>query len=281
MGIGASTRLLAVLGDPIAHSLSPTMHNAAFAALGLDAVYVAFRTPRAALGPVLDALAAVGGAGNITVPHKEAAERAVTRKTELCTRVGACNTFWTEHGDLVGDNTDVAGVRAALAELDIPVTAGAGGHWLVIGTGGAARAVAVVAADAGVEVSIRSRDAKRAQEFVSWARTIACSAQVARPPYSQDVIINTTPLGLDPGDPLPLEPRALTEAKVALDLVYGPDETAWVRALRAAGARAADGRAMLAHQGAAAFARWFPDQAAPLAVMRAAVDRALGRAPGA
>jgi shikimate dehydrogenase len=281
MGIGASTRLLAVLGDPIAHSLSPTMHNAAFAALGLDAVYVAFRTPAPALGAVLDALAAVGGAGNITVPHKEAAERAITRKTELCTRVGACNTFWTENGDLVGDNTDVAGVRAALAELDVPVTPGAGGRWLVIGTGGAARAVAVVAAEARIELSVRSRDATRAQEFVAWAKTTASSAQVARPPYLQDVIINTTPLGLDQHDPLPLEPAAIPEAKVVLDLVYGAGETAWVRALRAAGARAADGRAMLAHQGAAAFARWFPDQAAPVAVMRAAVDRALGRALGA
>ena len=279
MGIGASTRLLAVLGDPIAHSLSPTMHNAAIAALGLDAVYVAFRTPAAALGVVLDALAAIGAAGNITVPHKEAAERAISRKTDLCTRVGACNTFWTENGVLVGDNTDVAGVRAALAELGIDP--GVGGRWLVIGTGGAARAVAVIAAEGNVDLSVRSRDARRAQTFVTWAKSIGAAAQVARPPCTQEVIVNTTPLGLHDADPFPVDPSEIDGNAAAVDLVYGAGGTRWVRALRAAGVRAADGRAMLVHQGAAAFARFFPDQTAPLAVMRAAVERALGRALGA
>src|SRR5207245_6532391 len=78
------------------------MHNAAIRALGLDAVYVAIRTPAAALPPLLAALGAVGGAGNVTVPHKEAVERCLARKTDLCARVGACNTFWTEQGELVG-----------------------------------------------------------------------------------------------------------------------------------------------------------------------------------
>src|SRR5881296_4602812 len=114
------------------------MHNAALRALGLDAVYVALPTPAEALPPVLAALAVVGGAGNVTVPHKEATERCLARKTDLCARVGACNTFWTEHGALVGDNTDVAGILACLRQLGVD---GAGGRWLVIGTGGAARAV--------------------------------------------------------------------------------------------------------------------------------------------
>src|SRR5438105_14612730 len=86
------------------------MQNAAIRVLGLDAVYVALRTSAPELTTVLAALAAVGGAGNVTVPHKEAAERCVARKTDVCARVGACNTFWTEHGALVGDNTDVAGI---------------------------------------------------------------------------------------------------------------------------------------------------------------------------
>ena len=125
MEIGASTRLLAVLGDPVAHSLSPCMHNAAIRALGLDAAFVALRTSATALPTVLQALAAVEAAGNVTVPHKEATERYVARKTDLCERVGACNTFWTEHGALVGDNTDVPGVRAALHTL---VGGGGGGE---------------------------------------------------------------------------------------------------------------------------------------------------------
>ena len=276
MGIGASTRQLVLLGDPVAHSLSPTMHNAAFTALGLDAVYVAVRTPAAALRLVLQGLAAVGGAGNITIPHKEAAERTITRKTDLCVRVGACNTFWTEDGTLVGDNTDVAGLRAALAELGVAVDRGSGGRWLAIGTGGAARAVAVLAAEAGATLSVRSRDATRAREFVAWATAIGVTAQFTAAPYAHDVVINATPIGLGADDPFPLDPQDTKEPTVALDLVYGKGETAWVRALRAAGIRAADGRAMLAHQGAAAFGRFFPDQTAPLAVMRAALDRALG-----
>src|SRR5207245_1268815 len=148
---------------------------AAIRVLGLDAVYVALRTSAPELTTVLAALAAVGGAGNVTVPHKEAAERCVARKTDVCARVGACNTFWTEHGALVGDNTDVAGHLHA-----------------------------------------------------------------------------------------------------ALDLVYAPGGTRWVRTLTAAGVRAQDGREVLVHQGAAAFSRFFADEAAPLEVMRAAVSRALG-----
>src|SRR5439155_1133056 len=131
-----STRLLAVIGDPVTHSLSPAMHNAALRALGLDAVYVALPTPAEALPPVLAALAAVGGSGNVTVPHKEAAERCMARKTDLCARVGACNTFWTERGELVGDNTDVPGVLACLRQLGVDGAR----RWLLVGTGGAARA---------------------------------------------------------------------------------------------------------------------------------------------
>src|SRR2546422_901671 len=115
--------------------------------LGLDAVYVALRTSAQELTTVLAALAAVGGAGNVTVPHKEAAERYVARKTDVCARVGACNTFWTEHGALVGDNTDVAGILAALRQLG----ADGAGSWLLLGTGGSARAVAVAAAAAKAE----------------------------------------------------------------------------------------------------------------------------------
>src|SRR2546429_6018727 len=142
--ISASTRLLGVIGEPIAHSLSPTMYNAAFRALGLDAVYVALPTPAAALSSLLAALASVGAAGNVTVPHKEAVERCCARKTDLCVRVGACNTFWTEQGQLVGDNTDVAGVLGALRALG----GDGAGRWVVLGTGGSARAVAGAAAGA-------------------------------------------------------------------------------------------------------------------------------------
>ena len=273
MEIGASTRLLTVIGDPVAHSLSPAMHNAACRALGLDAVYVALRVPAAGLPTVLQALAAAGGAGNVTVPHKEAAERSVARKTDVCARAGACNTFWTEAGVLVGDNTDVAGVRAALAALG----AGGGGRWLVIGTGGSARAVAVAAADAGAALWVRSRHPDRAREFVEWGKQLGVRAESAHGPVDVDAAINATPLGLGERDPLPIEPKDLRGVRTVLDLVYTRGGTRWVRTLqeKLKGVAVCDGREVLVQQGAAAFTRFFPGTAAPVEVMRAAVERAL------
>src|SRR5437870_1309719 len=176
--VSASTRLLAVIGDPVAHSVSPAMHNAAFRVLGLDAVYVALRTPAAALPSMLAALATVGAAGNVTVPHKEAVERCCARKTDLCAGVGACNTCWTEQGQLAGDNTDVAGVPGALRALG----GDGAGRWLVLGTGGSARAVAVAAAEAKAELHVRSRDPERARAFARWAEGAGSSAHAARGP---------------------------------------------------------------------------------------------------
>jgi shikimate dehydrogenase len=272
MEISANTRLLTVIGDPVAHSLSPAMHNAAFRALGLDAVYVALRVSAESLPAVLAMQAATQGAGNVTVPHKEAVEGSVARKTDVCARVGACNTYWTEDGALIGDNTDVAGVSAALDQLGAD---GKGGRWLVIGTGGSARAVAVLAAERGASLLVRSRNEPRAQEFTKWAQGVGADATVAESVVECDLAVNATPLGLAGHDPLPVDPKDLNGARFALDLVYAPGETRWVHALRKHGVTARDGREMLVRQGAAAFARFFPDADAPVEVMRAAVGRAL------
>ena len=277
MEIGASTRLLTLVGDPVAHSLSPVMYNAACRALGLDAVYVALRVPASDVSTVFQALAATGGAGNVTVPHKEAAERSVARKTDVCARAGACNTFWTEDGVLVGDNTDVAGVRGALTTLGASNGGGGGGRWLVIGTGGSARAVAVAAADAGAALWVRSRHPDRARAFTTWASQIGVRAEAAHGPVEVDTAINATPLGLGERDPLPIEPKDLKGVRTALDLVYTRGGTRWVRTLRerVKDVAVTDGRDVLVQQGAAAFSRFFPGVAAPLEVMRAAVERAL------
>ncbi len=274
MEITARTRLLAVIGDPVGHSLSPVMHNAGIEALGLDAVYVALRCPPGGLANLLTTFATIGAAGNVTVPHKEAAARAIGRKTELCARVGACNTFWTEQGSLVADNTDVVGVQAALERL------GAGGatRWLLVGTGGAARAVAVTAGIAGAELHVLSRDAARAQQFAAWAQSRGVAAEPARGALVPDLAINATPLGLKESDPLPLDPDRSAQLGAALDLVYAPGETRWVRLLHGAGIPAQDGRELLLFQGVAAFGLFFPDTSAPVEVMRAALARALGAA---
>jgi len=270
--ISAKTRLLTVIGDPVAHSLSPAMHNAAFRALGLDAVYVALQVPVASLPAVLAMQAAIGGAGNVTVPHKEAVERSVARKTDVCARVGACNTFWTDESGLVGDNTDVFGVGAALAGIG---ASGKGARWLVVGTGGSARATAVAASDLGATLWVRSRNEGRAKEFAAWSNSIGVHTQVANGPVEVDVAINATPLGLAGHDPLPIDVNHIPGVQRALDLVYAPGETRWVHALRERGIEATDGREMLVQQGAAAFERFFPGTDAPTEVMRAAVQRAL------
>jgi len=273
--ISANTRLLTVIGDPVAHSLSPAMYNAAFRALGLDAVYVALRVSADSLPQVLSMQVATQGAGNVTVPHKEAVERSVTRKTDACARAGACNTFWVEDGALVGDNTDVVGVTAALTKLGAGGERGKKARWLVAGTGGSARAVAVAAADAGATLFVRSRDNGRATKFAAWSTGLGVSTHVANGPVEVDVAINATPLGLAGHDPLPIDVNHIPGAKKALDLVYARGETRWVHALRERGFDAADGREMLVQQGAAAFARFFPSTVAPTEVMRAAVQRAL------
>jgi shikimate dehydrogenase len=234
-------------------------------------VYVALRCPAASLPGLLAACAAIGAAGNVTVPHKEAAERCLTRKTDLCARVGACNTFWSEQGQLVGDNTDVAGVLASLQVL------GADGakQWLLIGTGGAARAVAVAAADARATLSVMSRDARRGEQFVAWAQSRGANARPALGGVAAEVAINATPLGLKETDAFPLEVSRMGGVRAVLDLVYAPGETRWVRQLRAAGVAAQDGREMLVQQGAAAFKHFFAGADAPMEVMRAAVNHAL------
>jgi shikimate dehydrogenase len=265
--ITGSTRVFAILGNPVAHSLSPAMQNAAFRALGIQAAYVPLQCTAEDVAPLIQALARCGGGGNLTVPYKEAAAGAVDVCRQLAEVVGACNTFWGENGGSVGDNTDVQGVLVALHELKAPEA-----PWLIAGTGGAARAAVVAAGKRGVGVAVTSRDDGRRREFETWIS----SRGVALAPASEcRILINSTPLGLKAGDPLPITPDIAPRAEVALDMVYGAGETPWIRAMRPRVRRAADGRAMLVAQGAAAFECWFPGKRAPVEVMRAAVNAEL------
>jgi len=266
--ISGRTRVFALLGDPVSHSLSPVMHNAAFHALGLESVYVALQCRAEAVAPLVHALAAAGGGGNVTVPHKEAAAEAVHRLRERAGAVGVCNTFWAVGDEIVGDNTDAEGFLEALQGLDPPSDSG----WLIAGTGGSARAVVGAARERGARVAVLSRDQGRREWFEGWATSIGVELVA---PETCRVLVNATPLGLHARDLAPIPLGLAPEAQVALDLVYAKGETQWVRTLRAHGIRAADGRTMLVAQGAAAFERWFPGVPAPREIMRAAVDAAL------
>lgn len=265
--IGGRTRVFALLGEPVSHSLSPVIHNAAFRVLGLDAVYVPLPCDSSHVPALMSALAAAGGGGNVTVPHKAIAARSLSRPTDRASALGACNTFWWEEGALSGDTTDVEGVLSAVSRLEVEAES-----WLVIGTGGSARAVVEAARLMGARLAVSSRDPARAAEFMAWAGTRGVGAAAIE---EAEFLVNATPLGLKAEDSLPFRPEATPRAVAALDLVYRRGETAWVRTQRQAGRRAADGREALLAQGVAAFVRWFPKHDPPVDVMRAALHAAL------
>ena len=273
--ITAATRVLALLGDPVAHSRSPRFQNAAIRALGLDGVYVALRCSGGDVPALVRGLAHAGGGGNVTVPHKQAAFAAVDRRTEAAEATGACNTFWLADGQVWGDNTDVAGFSAAVRLL--LGRSVAGGRALVIGAGGAARAAVHALASHGAErIVILNRTAERARALAHRFGSAMARIDVVTSPDelegdSFDLAVNATSLGLHPNDPLPLDPARVPGIDAALDLVYGPSgETPWIRAMGSAGVATADGTEMLLQQGAASFRRWW-NVDAPLRVMRRAL----------
>ncbi len=276
------TRLLVLLGDPVAHSLSPRFQNAALEAEGLDARYVAMRVDESDLPGLLRGIARAGGAGNVTLPHKRIAARTVEVATEAVRLTGACNTFWFEDGAIHGDNTDVDGLRGAIgALLDRPLD---GSRSLVLGAGGGARAaVLALAREGAATISIRNRTRSRAQRLVEeMAESVAPtrlevwvpapdSGPVQRLGEGPGVVVNATSLGLRESDPLPLDASEMPAGAVAMDLVYAEGGTRWVRRLRDAGWTAADGREMLLRQGALSFERWW-GRPAPIDAMRTALD---------
>ena len=249
----ATTRPVVLLGDPVDHSLSPLLHNTAFRALGLDLAYLALPVAAADVPTVLAALGAVRCAGaNVTVPHKLAARAACDEVTGVAAATGAVNTLWWQDDRLHGDNTDVTGFARVLARD------GQDGRVVVLGTGGAARAVVVAAGERPVTV-VGRRDAAAA----AVANLAADGAWVGLEDHDlvaaavadADAVVNATPLGMH-GEALPAPFLQLRPDQVAHDLVYGEQATPFVAAARAVGARAVDGRALLAAQADDAFVRW-------------------------
>jgi len=275
--IRGTTRLVGVLGDPIAHSRSPAMHNAAFRAMGLDWCYVPLHVTPARLGAAVRGLVALGFVGaNVTIPHKERAAEMVDELTPAAAATGAVNTLAVQGERLVGDNTDVGGILAALAEAGVSV---AGREAVVLGAGGSARAVAYALAQAGGQVALANRTVERAQALaakvgrgldpIPLADARALQARLD----GAVLLVNATPVGMHPGpgeSPLPAGVRCHPGLTV-LDLVYAPRETRLLRQAQAAGCRTIEGLRVLVHQGALSFERW-TGQAAPLQVMARAVE---------
>ena len=276
----AASAVVAVMGDPVRHSLSPLLHNAAFDAMGLDWVSVAFEVPAGQAAAALAGAGALGLKGvSVTTPHKDAAFAAVDEASPLAARLGAVNCVTVEGGRLVGDSTDGPGFVAALARA---TGAGpAGRRCLVVGAGGAARAVVAALADAGaVEVGVLNRDRGRAQAAAALAGAVG---RVAAPEAlgTAEVVVQATPVGLADGGarhPL-LDVGLLHGGQLVVDLVYHPARTALLEAAAAAGARAVNGLGMLVHQAALAVERWTGAEV-PVEAMWAAVDRGGGAEGG-
>lgn len=265
--VRGTTRLAVLLGHPVDHSRSPAIMNAAFAALGLDLVYVALPVAPVDLAAVVDALGTVGAVGgNVTVPHKLAVMASCDRLTDEARLVGAVNTLhWTDAG-LTGDNTDAVGLAAAMARDVGDLTAE---RVLVVGTGGAARAAVVAASRLGASVSVAGRRPDAARDLLALARAPASVVDLAGDGLAPAVaaarvVVNATTVGLH-GEHLPAPLERLRSDQVALDLIYGRG-TPFLAAARAAGAAAVDGSGMLLGQAAAAFERW-TGRPAPLEVM--------------
>jgi len=267
--ISATTRLYALLGDPVSRSGSPAIQNAAFRAAGVDAVYVALRCSTEDAPGLLRAVARAGGGGNVTVPHKGLAATTIEEPTPAVVRTGACNTFWLEAGRIRGDNTDVTGFVTAAARL---VGSLAGTRVLLLGAGGAARAVVAALLDAPAErILLLNRSRVRAEALLADFGAAPDRLELADAVEGTfDLVVNATTIGSRAGDPSPLDPTTLAGAGAVLDLAYTAGETALVRAARALGIPAADGQEMLLAQAAAAFERWF-DLPAPADVMRGAL----------
>jgi shikimate dehydrogenase len=277
----ASTRLLALLGWPARHSLSPVMHNAALREQGLDLVYLALPTPPEAVTTVVAGLGAAGAVGaNVTVPHKRAVVDLCDHLTAEAELIGAVNTLaWNTDG-LLGDNTDAAGLRAALtADVDVHAT----DPVVVLGTGGAARAAVVAVGRLGCPVTVVGRRGEAAEELAALATAAGASggvgvdladeAAVDEVVGAARIVCNATPVGMGE-ERLPARFETLEPGQIAYDLVYTPAVTPFLRAAKERGAEWHNGLGMLIGQAAASYRRW-TGREAPEATMSAAALGAL------
>ena len=278
--VTGATRVAAVIGSPVRHSLSPVLLNAAFSAAGLDWVYAAFEVPAGQGAAAVGAMRTLGLGGlSVTMPHKVAAHDAVDVRTPVAAALGAVNCVYWDGNRLAGDNTDGPGFVDAVAQD--PGIEVAGRRCVLIGAGGAGRAVARALGEAGAaEVVVVNRSpapAARAAELAGRAGRVGTSADVA----VAELVVNATPLGMGgrAEAALPLDATALRAGQIVVDLVYHPAETPLLAAARAAGATAVNGVGMLVHQAGRAFSRW-TGREPPIAAMTASVAADLAaRAP--
>ena len=254
--ITGRTRLAGVLGDPVEHSRSPRLHNHWLARYGIDGIYVPLRVAPASFAAALAGLGAAGFVGlNVTLPHKEAAFRLVDRRDRSAERSGAVNTIVFDKQQAIGSNTDGAGFIANLEAHDVQPA----GRVLLLGAGGAARAIAASLLDRGCTVTISNRDGVRSE------RLRADLPQLSVIPWDTrntavgdaDLLVNTTSVGLQDPFSSPIELSRAPPTLVVADIIYTPRQTLLLRHAAERGLRSVGGLGMLLHQARPGFRAWF------------------------
>jgi shikimate dehydrogenase len=269
-------KLFGVLGDPVSHSLSPAMHNAAFKALGMDCEYHAFRVSKDSLHDAIHGACALGFGGlNLTIPLKEKALE-IVKPTDLAKRIGAVNTVDFKKG-IIGHNTDGLGATMALTESGVRIK---GKNVLLLGAGGAARAIAFTLATEGANVTIANRTPERA---ISLAKEVASAGKIKASGLenlkdlikNSDILINSTAIGMSPKVFETLVTSDIMHSDlVVFDIVYNPLNTRLLQEAKIAGAKTIDGVKMLVYQGAEAFKIW-TGKIPPVDIMEKAVREKL------
>lgn len=283
MKIGGHTKTFAILGHPVGHTLSPVMHNAAFEALEIDAVYVAFDVPPERLGEVLPAMKTMGfGGANITVPLKEIACKLMTRLDESAQMTGAVNTVEFAPDGMVGHNTDGEGFLKAVEEAFGSGVAGK--SVFILGAGGAGRAVALACAGAGItSLALADVDRERSKKvavevetkfFVENVKVVAAARDQIAAAREADLVVQATPVGMKAGETSLLPREAFRSGQLVFDLIYMFPETGFMKAAKEAGAQVANGLGMLLYQGVRAFEIWTGAKP-PADVMRKALEKAV------
>ena len=270
--------IAAVIGDPVLHSLSPTIYNAAFEHDQVDWIYTAINVPSEEVGHLVEQMRTlqVGGL-SVTMPHKEIAANLVDETTHHAQKLGVVNCISKKGNSLVGHNTDGEGfLRALQAETNEEVD---GKSCLIIGAGGAARAVSLALGESGAkEVIIASRDNSKSEIAASLAGTNGRTGSLSES-QQVDIIINATPIGMEGTqneDRVPLTLAGMHKNQIVIDLIYHPLETAFLSSAREIGTRTMNGIGMLIHQAALQYTLWTQKEA-PLDVMYDTVMRKISR----
>jgi shikimate dehydrogenase len=282
--ISAKTKICGVIGDPIEHTLSPAMHNALYKHLSLDFVYLAFKVASQDLEKAVAGMRAMNFRGlNVTIPHKVAVIPLLDRMDILADKIGAVNTIVNDDGILTGYNTDAHGFLKALLERDVRP---AGKNVLLLGAGGAARAIGFILAEEQANLTILNR-----KEELSWAKDLAkCISDIypikaksgelttenlKKAITTTNILVNATSVGMNPKrDETPVPCELLCADMVVFDIVYNPHQTRLLKEAKEAGALTISGLDMLAWQGVLAFEK-FTGRKAPFELMREAALKEL------